>query len=133
MPAPFPKKFAFNATIYGIILRIRQKLASHRGDAHPTFAGLPLLSKHQHLRLSVKQSLLILKKLRSAWQEIQPGSSIKEQAVRLLRVHNLRAADALQLAAAIHASEHKPASLDLVILDSRLSDAAQREGFNVLP
>lgn len=52
-------------------------------------------------------------------------------ARRLLRVHALRAADALQLAAAIAASEADPASLDLVMLDEQLAEAARREGFPV--
>lgn len=52
-------------------------------------------------------------------------------ARRLLRVHALRAADALQLAAAIAASEADPASLKLVTLDERLAEAARREGFPV--
>jgi predicted nucleic acid-binding protein len=38
--------------------------------------------------------------LRTTWFEIQPGDSVREQAIRLLRLHPLRAADALQLAAA---------------------------------
>jgi uncharacterized protein len=46
-------------------------------------------------------------------------------------VHSLRAADALQLAAAIIASEARPASLQIVSLDDRLIDAARREGFTV--
>ena len=49
-----------------------------------------------------------LRSLKSAWQEIQPSEPLRETAIRLLRVHNLRAGDALQLAAAIVASEHRP-------------------------
>jgi len=44
----------------------------------------------------------------------------------------LRTADALQLAAATVGSEGQPASLDVVSLDERLTDAARREGFVVL-
>jgi hypothetical protein len=47
-------------------------------------------------------------------------------------VHPLSAADALQLAAAAVASRHNPRDLEFVCLDSRLSAAAQREGFNVI-
>jgi predicted nucleic acid-binding protein len=47
----------------------------------------------------------------------------------MLRVHPLRAADALQLAAATVAAEHDPSSLELVCLDQRLSEAAGKEGF----
>ena len=48
---------------------------------------------------------------------------------RFLRVHSLRAADALQLAAAFVAAERRPASLQVVTLDERLADAMRKEGF----
>ncbi len=70
--------------------------------------------------------------LSAAWQEIQPTAPIRRAALRVLRVHPLRAADALQLAAAVIASEHEPASLDFVTLDDRLATAASREGFPVI-
>jgi uncharacterized protein len=49
--------------------------------------------------------------------------------MRFLRVHPLRAADALQLAAAFMAAERRPTSLQIVTLDERLADAARKEGF----
>jgi len=70
-----------------------------------------------------------LKQLARGWHEIEPGEVVRESAVRFLRVHPLRAADALQLAAAFTASEHRPASLQMVTLDKRLADAARKEGF----
>jgi predicted nucleic acid-binding protein len=45
----------------------------------------------------------------------------------------LRAADALQLAAAVLASEGEPSSLEIVTLDERLSEAAQKEGLTAIP
>jgi len=48
-------------------------------------------------------------------------------------VHELRAADAFQLAAARAASDGQPASLPFVTLDDRLALAARREGFAILP
>jgi predicted nucleic acid-binding protein len=42
-----------------------------------------------------------LKQLVNAWHEIEPSAIVRENAVRFLRVHRLRAADALQLAAAL--------------------------------
>ena len=65
-------------------------------------------------------------------QEILPSDAIWRTAERLLRVHTLRAADSLQLAAAIIAADHDPASLPFVSLDERLNDAARREGFTVV-
>lgn len=70
--------------------------------------------------------------LQRAWQEIQPTDAVRDLAMRLLRVHTLQAADAVQLAAAIVAAENRPATLDFVCLDARLGEAAQKEGFRVV-
>jgi uncharacterized protein len=70
-----------------------------------------------------------LKALSNAWHEIEPSDTIRETAVRFLRVHTLRAADALQLAAAFVASDSRPSSLEVVTLDDRLALAARKEGF----
>ena len=51
---------------------------------------------------------------------------------RLIRDGVLRAADALQLAAAFLAAERRPSSLEIVTLDERLADAARREGFELV-
>lgn len=69
--------------------------------------------------------------LAEGWNEVQPVEAARRAARRLLRVHRLRAADALQLAAAVVASEGNAASLEIVTLDDRLTDAARREGFVV--
>lgn len=57
---------------------------------------------------------------------------VRESAIRLLRVHSLRAADSLQLAAALVASDHRPQSWRFISLDARLCGAAELEGFEVL-
>lgn len=59
--------------------------------------------------------------------EIPALEDVRTHATRLLR-----AADTLQLAAAVIASNFEPPSLQFVSLDERLSDAAEREGFTVL-
>ena len=43
----------------------------------------------------------------------------------------MRAADALQLAAALVATGERPGDLPFVTLDHRLAEAARREGFSV--
>jgi uncharacterized protein len=73
-----------------------------------------------------------LEDLADHWTEVAPAERLRELALRLLRVHDLRAADALQLAAALIASEDRPETLELVTLDDRLGDAARREGFRVV-
>jgi len=45
-----------------------------------------------------------LRRLAHTWHEVDPSNPIRETTVRLLRVHPLRAADALQLAAAFIAA-----------------------------
>jgi uncharacterized protein len=69
--------------------------------------------------------------LAESWNEVQPVAAVRVAARRLLRVHTLRAADALQLGAAVVAAEGQPASLEIVTLDERLAAAARREGFAV--
>jgi uncharacterized protein len=73
-----------------------------------------------------------LERLASGWHEVDPSDAIREAATRFLRVHPLRAADALQLAAAFLAAERRPTSLEVVTLDDRLSTAARKEGFVVV-
>ena len=70
-----------------------------------------------------------LKQFANAWHEVDPSDPVREAAVRFLRVHPLRAADALQLAAAFIAAERRPSSLEMVTLDDRLAIAARKEGF----
>jgi predicted nucleic acid-binding protein len=70
-----------------------------------------------------------LKRLAAAWHEVDASDSLREAAVRFLRVHVLRAADALQLAAAFVAAERRPSSLEVITLDERLAAAARKEGF----
>ena len=73
----------------------------------------------------------ILDRLEAGWNEVNPSDSLRQIARRLLRVHVLRAADSLQLAAAMIASDSKPQTLAFVCRDERLSQAARREGFSV--
>jgi len=64
---------------------------------------------------------------------VLPSEAIRSRADRLVGIHPLRAADALQLAALLAASEERPVELPFVTLDDRLADAARKEGFPVLP
>jgi len=71
--------------------------------------------------------------LREDWNEISAGVGVRATARRLLRLHPLRAADALQLAAASALADGDPSSVTLVCLDERLRRAARLEGFALLP
>ena len=78
---------------------------------------------------AASQAFERLKQLAGAWHEVDASDAVGEAAVRFLRVHPLRAADALQLAAAFVAAERRPASLEMMTLDDRLAVAARKEGF----
>jgi predicted nucleic acid-binding protein len=83
-------------------------------------------------RLTAEQGRIAerrLNALREGWDEVLPGEACRRTAERMLRVHALRAADALQLAAALIAADHDPTRLEIVCLDQRLGEAAAREGF----
>lgn len=69
--------------------------------------------------------------LAKSWLEIQPTGPVSARAIRLLRVHPLRAADAFQLAAALTAFEETTAGNTFLTADARLACAAELEGFDV--
>jgi hypothetical protein len=82
--------------------------------------------------VAVAQAFDRLARLTGGWHEVDASDAVRETAVRFLRVHPLRAADALQLAAAFMAAERRPSSLEVVTLDDRLAAAARKEGFIVI-
>jgi predicted nucleic acid-binding protein len=74
-----------------------------------------------------------LARLTEVWTEVEPTSDLRSAAERALLIHPLRAADSLQLAAALIWSGRNPAGEEFVCLDDRLRTAARMEGFTVLP
>jgi uncharacterized protein len=70
--------------------------------------------------------------LEEVWSEVILLEKVRDRARRLLEIHSLRAAGSLQLAAALLVSEENPESVAFVTLDTRLGQAAEREGFNVI-
>lgn len=84
-------------------------------------------------RAEEDQARQVLARVGEAWTEIEPSREIRATAARLLLLHPLRAADALQLAAALAWAHGQAAGQAFVCLDARLRDAAQLEGFRVLP
>lgn len=69
--------------------------------------------------------------LAAASRAVVDVDAVKAYAKRLLRVHALRAADALQLGAALVWANGRPQGRSLCTLDERLAQAARREGFSV--
>jgi hypothetical protein len=74
-----------------------------------------------------------LRELAAAWTEISAPGAVRERALRLVATHPLRAADAMQLGAALVAVADHTAGHDFVCADQRLRAAAAREGFRLLP
>lgn len=68
--------------------------------------------------------------LRESWVEVQPTVVVRDRALRLLRTHPLRAADAFQLAAGLVVCQEKTKGFTFLTGDERLREAAEAEGFS---
>jgi predicted nucleic acid-binding protein len=73
-----------------------------------------------------------LRRLESSWSEVIQYDAVFARARRLLETHPLRTADALHLGAALVAFEEQTAGVEFVTFDSRLAEAAEKEGFQIL-
>ena len=82
--------------------------------------------------VELNQCLERLEAFAASWVEVDALDRVRNRALRLLRFHALRSADAMQLAAALVASGENPRTLDFVCSDKRLSEAASREGFAIV-
>ena len=70
--------------------------------------------------------------LQESWIEVLPGEDVRARAGRLLRLHPIRSADAIQLAAAL-VWAGDPTSGEIVVYDRRLREAARLEGLSPRP
>ena len=71
--------------------------------------------------------------LADAWWVVQPSDALGVQATLLVNRHGLRAADALQLAAALEWCGNAPQSRVFVTADQALLQAAVTSGFEDKP
>ena len=81
----------------------------------------------------VHDSLHAFRGFAQATREVSATPALRSRAEHLVRVHPLRAADSLQLAAALVVADGDPAAVEFVCLDERLRQAAAREGLQLLP
>jgi predicted nucleic acid-binding protein len=103
------------------------------GTSVEIFSGIYRLTHEGGLTVKESQAAVkALESLRHKWNEILPSDEIRQTAERLLRTHPLRAADALQLASALVWCGAYPSGRAFICADIRLSDAADKEGFNVI-
>ena len=75
----------------------------------------------------------VFRSLAQSWTEIQPSEELRSTVESLLAIHQLRTADAFQLAAAITWCRGLTAEHNFVVFDRRLRVACEVEGFSVLP
>jgi len=79
-------------------------------------------------RIKAEQRLEMLEKV---WTEIQPNIRIKELAKTFPAKHGLKAADSLQLAAALLWCKELPKNKDFVSGDVKLLEVAENVGFTI--
>ena len=96
---------------YGALARLRREGSLSENGFQQTVARLSLLSR--------------------AWLEVLPAESVRQRAEELLALQIIRAADALQLAAALVWCQGRPQRRVLVCFDQRLASAAAQTGFEV--
>jgi predicted nucleic acid-binding protein len=103
------------------------------------FTGVELLSTLGRLGRQSEDLADLLSAVRASmldgerrWTTVTATGEVRRRAGRLVGVHPLSAADALQLAAAQVASQDRPETLAFVTLDAVLARAARLEGFRVL-
>ena len=92
--------------------------------------------RHREAPLPAPLLTAALDRLRALVEDadtVIPTDEVRRRAGRLVAAHPLRAADALQLAAALIWCEEQSAGEAFVCLDERLREAARREGFSLVP
>ncbi len=82
-------------------------------------------------RAAAMQASKRLDALSAAWTEVDGLVAVRARAGRVVAVHPLRAADALQLAAALVLSKERP-RWPFVTGDRQLASVAELEGFDVI-
>jgi len=70
--------------------------------------------------------------LARGWREIQPTTRLRDIAGNRIALHELRAAGALQLAAALVWCNERPKNRVFLCRDLRLQEAARLEGFDMV-
>lgn len=73
-----------------------------------------------------------LRLLSRAWRELLPDDQVRALAVEVLDKYSLKAADSLQLAAALVWCAERPSKRTFICADQRLAPAASSAGFSVI-
>jgi predicted nucleic acid-binding protein len=99
-------------------------------EVHSAIARLHRLGKLKDVEK--KGALSRLDVLSRAWREILPSDTLRDLATLLLDTYELRAADSLQLAAALTWCQQRPARRTFLCGDQHLSESAAEAGFSVV-
>jgi predicted nucleic acid-binding protein len=103
------------------------------GTAVECASAAARLRREERLTVEDEERVLeLVSDLRASWLEVLPSEEVRDLAFRMLRLHPLRAADALQLAAAVVWAGGTDGA-EFVTFDERLALAARLEGLRVLP
>jgi predicted nucleic acid-binding protein len=103
------------------------------GSLVEVHSAIARLHRRGKLNAGEKQKALSqLDVLDRNWREVLPGDHVRDLAAHLLDAHDLRAADSLQLAAALTWCQERPAGRNFLCSNERLSKAAIAVGFSVL-
>ena len=119
-------------TVAAQVLYAKYKIVTWWATQVEIVSGLARLTRAG--AMTQQQFLLskpFVQNLASGWLAVHESASIAPNACRLLELHPLRAADALQLSAALETCEHNPLGFALITADQRLADAARQMGFSV--
>jgi len=92
-----------------------------------------LLEEKQITQTDYDEAVKRLEIQSETWREILPTEKVRELAKTIIKNQNLRTLDALQLAAALVWCFEKPKGRIFVCCDDKLSEAARKIGFTVLP
>lgn len=118
----------------------RDMLARDRDVIIWMMTGVELLSALGRLGREVRDLEDVLGPLRTEVVDlvrrcarVTDADAVRRRAERLVSVHALSAADALQLGAALVVAANQPEHLPFVTLDKALARAARVEGFPVIP
>lgn len=92
-----------------------------------------LLQENEISQIAFAEAVKRLQIQSETWREIQPTEKVRRIAGNLIETENLRTLDSLQLAGALVWCFEKPKGRIFVCCDDKLSEAARKIGFTVLP
>ncbi len=110
---------------FGVVVWWATRVEARSAFARELRAGALTTMQHQ-------QVVGRLEELQQGWREIQPTEDLRRLAESMLERYHLRAADALQLAAAYTWCKNRPFNRHFISGDRRLLDAARETGFRIV-